>query len=127
MQRPRPIVDPALLAKCTRLQQRIKQSEFAKYMSLILMILVMIVTFVAGLCIIGANEPQSITVATFIFVGSAIISAMLTLVFIFCPTPNKYGSELLVAANQLPDGTQALITLKSQLVQEGVNAVAWKF
>ena len=127
MQQPRPVVDPALLTKCTRLQQRIKQSEFAKYLSFVLMIIAIVVTFIAGLCIIGSTEPQSITLATFIFVASAIISAILTVIFIFCPTPNKYGSELLVVSNQLPDGTQALNTLKAQLLQEGVNAVSWKF
>jgi uncharacterized membrane protein len=126
MQQPRPVVDPVILGKCANYQKLIHRSGIAKELLLALMIVDMITTLVSGLVVAGTGNPQILTAATYTFDTALVLLPILIFSFIFCPTPRQYGPLLVVETNRLPESSCALASLKKQLIQEGVNAVAWK-
>ena len=126
MQQPRPVVDPMVLYKCATYQKLIHRSGIAKELLLALMIVDMIITLISGFVVAGTETTRILTAATYIFDTALVLLPILIFSFIFCPTPRQYGPLLLVETNRLPESSCALASLKRQLIQEGVNAIAWK-
>lgn len=126
MQQPRPVVDPLVLDKCAKYQKLIHRSGIAKELLLALMVVDMITTLVSGLVVAGTETTRILTAATYTFDTALVLLPILIFSFIFCPTPRQYGPLLMVETNRLPESSCALASLKKQLLQEGVNAVAWK-
>jgi len=126
MQQPRPVVDPVTLEKCAYYQKLIHRSGIAKELLLALMVVDMITTLISGIAVTAAETPKILTAATYTFDTALVLLPILIFSFIFCPTPRQYGPLLVVETNRLPESSCALASLKKQLIQEGVNAVAWK-
>ena len=126
MQQPRPVVDPLVLNKCATYQKLIHRSGIAKELLLALMIVDMITTLISGFVVAGTETIRILTAATYTFGTALTLLPILIVSFIFCPTPRQYGPLLVVETNRLPESSCALASLKKQLIQEGVNAIAWK-
>ena len=115
-----------VLDKCATYQKLIHRSGIAKELLLALMIVAMITTLISGIAVTAADAPRTLAAATYTFGASLVLLPILIISFIFCPTPRQYGPLLLVETNRLPESSCALTSLKRQLIQEGVNAIAWK-
>lgn len=126
LQQPRPVVDPMVLDKCATYQKLIHRSGIAKELLLALMIIDMITTLISGFVVAGTETIRILTAATYTFGTALVLLPILIVSFIFCPTPRQYGPLLVVETNRLPESSCALASLKRQLIQEGVNAIAWK-
>lgn len=126
MQQPRPVVDPVILGKCAYYQKLIHRSGIAKELLLALMIVAMITTLISGIAVTVADSPRTLAAAIYTFDTALVLLPILIFSFIFCPTPRQYGPLLVVETNRLPESSCALASLKRQLIQEGVNAIAWK-
>jgi len=126
MQQPRSVVDSLVLDKCATYQKLIHRSGIAKELLLALMIVDMITTLISGFVVAGTETIRILTAATYTFGTALVLLPILIFSFIFCPTPRQYGPLLVVETNRLPESSCALASLKRQLIQEGVNAVAWK-
>jgi len=120
------MVDPLVLEKCAYYQKLIHRSGIAKVLLLALMIADMIIAFISGSVVAGAETTRILTAATYTFGTALVLLPILIFSFIFCPTPRQYGPLLVVETNRLPESSCALASLKRQLIQEGVNAIAWK-
>ena len=126
MQQPRPVVDSLVLDKCAKYQKLIHRSGIAKELLLALMVVDMITTLISGFVVAGTETHRIFTAATYTFDTALVLLPILIFSFIFCPTPRQYGPLLMVETNRLPESSCALASLKRQLIQEGVNAIAWK-
>lgn len=110
-----------IINDCIKLQKKIKYCDTAMTV-LIALILVDAVSLFFSMLIYASADAA---LAGVIFVVSLSLAPLLILGIIFCPTPNPYGTQLMVAANKLPNNTDAMMHLKRRLIDEAEDAIKW--
>lgn len=110
-----------IINDCIKLQKRIKYSDTA--MSVLIALIVVDAVSLFFSMIIYASSDAALAGA--IFVVCLCLAPLLILGIIFCPTPNPYGTKLMVAANKLPNNTDAMMHLKRRLIDEAEDAIKW--